>query len=62
MIERNEYELPADAIEALARLLYPAVLAYYESEQGQREYAEWKEQRGKAIMRSHAADETKSAR
>ena len=34
--------IPDDALEALARQLYPAILSYFESEQGQREFAEWK--------------------
>ena len=32
-----------DAIKALARSLYPAVKAYYDSEEGQKAFAEWKE-------------------
>ena len=32
---------PADALEALARCLYPAIRSFYESEEGQREFAEW---------------------
>ena len=30
-------------IKALARALYPAVKAYYDSEEGQKAFAEWKE-------------------
>ena len=44
MIERDEYKPPADAIEALARRLYPEILAYFESEEGQRAFAEWRTQ------------------
>jgi len=33
--------IPDDALEALARCLYPAILAYFESESGKREFAEW---------------------
>jgi hypothetical protein len=39
-------EIPDDALEALARALYPAMVAYFESEQGQREFAEWKSRQG----------------
>ena len=42
-------EIPDDALEALARCLYPAILSYYESDEGQREFAEWK-------MKSEAAE------
>ena len=34
--------IPDDALEALARCLYPAILSYFESGEGQREFAEWK--------------------
>ena len=34
--------IPRHEVEALARLLLPKIQAYYESEEGQREYAEWK--------------------
>ena len=34
-------------IESFARRIYPAILEYFESEQGQREFAEWKQKQGK---------------
>jgi len=42
MIERDEYQVPADAIEALARRLYPAIRSYFESDEGKAAFAEWK--------------------
>ena len=42
MIERDEYQVPADAIEALARRLYPAIHSYFESDEGKAAFAEWK--------------------
>jgi len=33
--------IPDDAFEALARCLYPAIVAYFESDVGQREFADW---------------------
>ena len=33
--------IPDDALEALARCLYPAIVAYFESDEGKREFAEW---------------------
>ena len=48
MDEREKYEPPADAIEALARCLYPAMVDYFESEEGRHEFAEWQATRGKA--------------
>ena len=44
MIEHDEYHVPADAIEALARRLYPAIRSYFESEEGRAAFAEWKSQ------------------
>jgi len=37
---------PNEAIQALARCLYPAIRSYFESEEGQREFAEWQSRRG----------------
>jgi hypothetical protein len=42
MIERDEYYVPADAIEALARQLLPAIRSYFESEEGKAAFTEWK--------------------
>ena len=33
---------PKHEIEALARCLFPAIREYFESEEGKREFAEWK--------------------
>ena len=35
---------PDDALEALARCLYPQIVAFFESNEGKREFAEWKSQ------------------
>ena len=48
MNKSKNYEPPADALEALARCLYPAMVAYFESDDGQREFAEWQAAQGKA--------------
>ena len=42
MIERDEYQVPADAVEALARRLLPAIRSYFESEEGKAAFTEWK--------------------
>lgn len=39
----NHTDIPQYKIEAIARCLMPDILAFYESEEGQREFAEWKE-------------------
>ena len=41
MIERQKCQVPADAIEALARCLYPTIRSYFESEKGRAEFAKW---------------------
>ena len=40
----NNTGIPQYKIEAIARCLLPDIQAFYESEEGQREFAEWKEQ------------------
>ena len=34
--------IPVHEVDALARVLLPAIQAFFESEEGQREFAEWK--------------------
>ena len=36
--------IPQHEVESLARLLLPAMRAFFESEEGQREFREWKKQ------------------
>jgi hypothetical protein len=49
-------EVPADAIEALARCLLPAIVAYYESDEGKREFAEWQSRRDTETPSEPAAE------
>ena len=51
--------IPDEALEALARCLLPAIRSYFESEEGQREFAEWQSQRdtGKLPSREAKSDE-----
>ena len=44
----NNSDLPQHEIENIARILLPDILAYYESEEGHREFAEWKAAQGGA--------------
>lgn len=37
----NNTTIPQHQIEAIARCIPPDILAFYESEQGQKEFAEW---------------------
>ena len=41
----NNSDIPQHQIEAIARCIMPDILAFYESAEGQREFAEWKKQR-----------------
>ena len=41
----NNSDIPQHQIGAIARCIMPDILAFYESEEGQREFAEWKKQR-----------------
>lgn len=38
----NNSGIPPHAIEAIARCILPDIIAYYETEEGQREFREWK--------------------
>ena len=42
----NDYGtgIPYHEVEAMARVLLPEIQAFFESEEGQREFAEWKAQ------------------
>ena len=40
----KEIELPQSIIDSFARFLVSEIRKYYESEQGQREFAEWEAQ------------------
>lgn len=40
----NNSDIPQHAIESIARCILPDILAYYESEEGQKEFAKWKEE------------------
>ena len=44
----NHSGIPQHEIETIARVLLPDILAYHESEEGQREFAEWKARRDAA--------------
>ena len=41
----NRTDIPQYQFEAIACCIMPDILAFYESEEGQREFAEWKKRR-----------------
>ena len=43
----NNTNIPQYTIESIARRLLPDIMAYYQSEEGQREFAEWKAEQEK---------------
>ena len=38
----NDSDIPTSVLEALVRRLLPDIIAYYDSDEGQREFNEWK--------------------
>ena len=51
----NNSGIPQHEIENIARILLPDILAFYESEEGQREFAEWKAQQAEKPDKEIAA-------
>ncbi len=47
-------QIPQQEIDSLARLLLPKIRGFFESEEGQREFAEWKQRQ--------AQEDTKEAK
>ena len=41
----NKTDILQHKIEAIARCIMPDILAFYESEEGQRKFSKWKKQR-----------------
>ncbi len=37
--------IPKEALESFAHAIYPDIIAFFESEEGQREYEEWLKRR-----------------
>ena len=46
----NKSPYPNHVIETIARCVWPDIQAYFESEEGQREFAEWKQQQRETDM------------
>jgi hypothetical protein len=41
-LEYSTFRPPKHEIESFARCIFPAIQTYFESKEGQREFAEWK--------------------
>ena len=51
----NNTSIPQREIEIIARCIFPDILAFYESEEGQREFEEWKAQQAEKPDKKIAA-------
>ena len=51
----NNTTIPQREFEIIARCISPDILAFYESEEGQREFAEWKAQQAEKPDKEIAA-------
>ena len=51
----NNTSIPQREIEIIARCIFPDILAFYESEEWQREFAEWKAQQAEKPDKEIAA-------
>ena len=51
----NNTSIPQREIEIIARCIFPDILAFYESEEGQGEFAEWKAQQAEKPDKEIAA-------
>ena len=51
----NNTSIPQREIEIIARCIFLDILAFYESEEGQREFAEWKAQQAEKSDKEIAA-------
>ena len=54
--------IPDDALEALARCLFPVIRSYFESDEGKREFAEWQSRRGVENLPGREAEPDKQVR
>ena len=47
LLRKKDIALVLEHIESIARRLLPDIMAYYQSEEGQREFTEWKAEQEK---------------
>lgn len=40
--KRGEYEIPHNVVEAIARVMLPDIMTFFESEEGRKKYEAWK--------------------
>lgn len=54
----NNSTIPQREIEIIACCIFPDILAFYESEEGQREFAEWKAQQAEKVIKQTTVKNT----
>ena len=42
--EKDEFQIPNEALERLARVLFPEIQKFFDSDEGKREFEEWQRQ------------------
>lgn len=52
----NNSDIPQHAIESIARCILPDILAYYESEEGQKEFAKWQTNSDERLMEAKTVE------
>ena len=52
----NKFNIPKQELEILARHFLPQIQAFFESEEGRKEYEEWKAEQ--AALKAQTADKT----
>jgi len=59
---REVNAIPDESLEALARCLFPAIRSYFESEEGQREFAEWQARKNTENLSGREAEPDEQVR
>jgi len=54
----NNSDIPQHIIESIARCILPDIIAYYETEEGQRQFQEWKAMQGAEQMEGKKGETT----
>ncbi len=58
-VDKLKSDITDEVIESLLRTLPPSIRQYFSSEEGRREFAQWKEKRSNEMAKSAHADKLK---
>jgi septum formation topological specificity factor MinE len=50
--DKSVHDIPDEVIESLARTILPSIRKYFESEEGQREFDEWKKKNEQTVAKA----------